>query len=298
MIELLKWMFLLVLLVAGAWVSLRFYRDSHGEMQVGLRGKWIVGAIAVVLAYGFLIMPAVGQISAGHRGVVLEFGRVTGRVLDEGIYFVKPFANTVQMMSVQTQAYETPASAASNDLQTVNTKVTLNYFLDPAQVTTIYQTLRRDYGLRIVAPAVQEAVKANTARFTAEQLIKQRTLVKQGIEQSLRERLAEHGMVVDTINITDFDFSAGFNAEIEAKVTAEQRALTAENDLRRIEIEAKQTIERAKAEATAIQIRGDALKQNQQLVQLEAVQRWDGHMPQIILGDSVPFISIPGLPSR
>lgn len=297
MVEILKWVLLVVLIVGGAWASMRITREKdtyRGEIRsYSVRAKVAALTALLALGYMFILMPAVGQVSAGYRGVVLSFGAVTGQILGEGLYLVVPVANTVVGMDVQTHAYAAQASAASYDLQAVKTEVTLNYHLDPSRVAGVYQNLRQDYTARIIAPAVQESVKANTAKYPAEKLITHRELVKAGIEESLRERLAVHGIVVVATNITDFAFSKEFDLAIEAKVEAEQRALKAERDLVRIRTEAEQRIAQAMAEAEAIRITAEALMANPQLVQLEAVKKWDGKLPQYVLGDAVPFIGLP-----
>ena len=96
---------------------------------------------------------------------------VTGRVLDEEIYLVTPFAENVELMNVQTRAYTVKARSASLDLQEVETEVTLNYAVDREKVATVYQELRQEYLERVVFPAVVESVKAVTANFEAEKLI-------------------------------------------------------------------------------------------------------------------------------
>ena len=194
---------------------------------------------------------SVGQVEAGHRGVVVQMGKVTGTVKGEGLYFKAPFIQTVTQLSVQTVAYEAEAESASNDLQDVYTTVTLNYKLDPNKVDSIYQSLRKQYQDRIIKPAIQESVKAVTANFNAEELITKRPDVKQKIETALRDRLSEHGILIDTLSITNFRFSDTFTASIEAKVSAAQKALEAENKLKQVEVEAQQAKALAEGQANA-----------------------------------------------
>jgi len=167
---------------------------------------------------------------------------------------VAPLINTVELMSVQVVAYEAIAEAASRDLQDVKTKGTLNYSLDPAQVVEIYRKLRQEYEFRIIKPAIQEAVKAVTARFTAEELITRRPEVRDAIQQNLVQRLDRFGIQAQAMSITDFSFSKAFNEAIEAKVTATQQVLKAERDLQRVRLEAQQQIEQARAQAEALRI--------------------------------------------
>lgn len=252
-------------------------------------------AIAVVLGTWFVIIPSFGQVPAGHRGVVLRFGAVTGQVLDEGLYFVTPFVQSVELMDLQVHADKSKATSASRDLQDVMAEITVNYRLDSKRVAEVYRDLRQDYVNRVMVPAISEAVKASTAQFDAERLIIERQRVKDMIERILAERLAKHGLLVDGISITDFQFSQGFSQAIEQKVTATQQALKAENDLRRIKAEAQQQIETAKAGAEAIRIQAMAINSQggRDYVQLKAIEKWNGSVPQWMgSGNAVPFVSM------
>lgn len=248
-------------LVVMVLLTLRFRAEGIDELKVTVR-PWGIGA-AIILFFVMLgIVLAVGTVDAGHRGVVRKLGAVTDKTLGEGLYFVTPFVNTVEMMDVQTHAYGAEAGAASKDLQDVKTTVTLNYRLSPNRVNKIFQALRRDYLERIVKPAVQESVKAGTAKFTAEELITKRPEVKSTIVEDLKERLGGHGIDTETISMTDFSFSPSFTAAIEAKVVAVQKAFEAENKLRQIEVEAKQVEAAAKGEANANIARAEGQKRS------------------------------------
>ena len=209
----------------------------------------LIGAVAVVGVIGLFL--AVGQVDAGYRGVVTEFGAPTGEVKGEGIYMIVPFVQRVHDMSLQVDRHDAPADAASKDLQEVHTTVTVNFHLNAASVIDVYRTLRRDYEERIIVPAVQETVKATTAHFVAEELITERPRVKLELESQLTSRLAPYGIIVDAVSLTDFEFSEAFTAAIESKQVAVQRALESENLLRQIEVEARQAQARADGEKNA-----------------------------------------------
>lgn len=216
----------------------------------------------MVLIIAIFVSISIGQVGAGYRGTVLKFGAVTDKTLGEGLYFVFPFVNTVVKMDVQTHAYATPASAASKDLQDVNTQVTVNYALDPDKVNRTYQTLRQDYVERIIVPAVQEGLKSITAQFEAAELITKRPKVKQEVESVLRERLAHNGITLEAVSLTEFAFSPAFTQAIEAKQVAVQRAFQAENDLLRIEVEARQAKQSAEGRASASIAEADGQKKS------------------------------------
>jgi regulator of protease activity HflC (stomatin/prohibitin superfamily) len=263
--------------------------DDNTKMWTRLIGLFIV--VFIVLS---VVIGSFATIPAGHRGILLSWGKVEPRILPEGISFIIPYLNQVVPISVQTQKYSTKADAASKDLQVVTTEVTLNYRLDESEVNSIYQTLGLSYEDKVIQPSIQEVVKASTARYTAEELITKRELVKKDIEDALTLRLSSFkGIMPQMMSITDFDFSPDFNAAIELKVTAEQQALKAQNDLVRIKVEAEQRIAQATAEAQAIKIQAEALMSNPQFVSLEYIKKWDGHLPTTMLaGDVIPLINL------
>ena len=237
-------------------------------------------------------------VDAGSRGVVLRFGAVTGRTLDPGPHLITPFFETVRPISVQVQVEKLDSEAASHDLQIVHTQVTLAYYQDPCCVTDIWSKLNDDALNRVVIPAIQEAIKAQTAQFDAEQLVAQRSAVRDGIEQYVRNRLLTHHIDVDAVSITDFRFSEEYNRAIEAKVTAQQNALKAQNDLNRIKIEAEQKVAQAQAEAKALEVQKQQI--TPELVQLRTIemmqQHWDGHLPDVYMsgqaGGALPMIDV------
>jgi len=252
-IQIIIWVLFIISLVAGG--AYIFIGDVKKTNKIVL----IAFTAFILFVVALTSTVSIGQVEAGERGVVLKWGAVTGETKGEGIYFVTPFAQRVHTMSVQTEAYEAAASAASKDLQDVQTVVTLNFSLDPGRVNETYQELRDDYVVRIIKPGVQEAVKAVTAKYDAEQLIAERPAVKEAIQTVLTTRLGQHGMIIDTVNITDFQFSSSFTASIEAKVVADQRAKEAENKLKQIEVEARQAKQYAEGQAKALieQAEGD-----------------------------------------
>ncbi|MBI2545469.1 MAG: prohibitin family protein [Candidatus Aenigmarchaeota archaeon] len=253
--------------------------------------KYIKSTVGIVVIL-ILFLNTIIIIGPGQRGVLLEFGRVTGEVYGEGLHIIVPLVNSVPIMDVRTQKYQADSTAASKDLQDTHTQVALNYHLDPKKVNEIYQTLGPSYAERYIAPAIQEVVKASTAKFNAEELITQRPIVKDAIEEGLKERLNQRGIIVETLSITDFKFSPQFTESIESKVTAQQLALKAENDLKRIKIEAQQAIEKSKGEAEAIRIINEELEKSPKYIEFLATQKWDGKLP-IATGTTTPFIQIP-----
>lgn len=253
--------------------------------------KKSVALFIIIFIAVILILGSVGTIGAGERGVLLQFGAVKDKVFDEGLYFKIPFIHQVVKMDVKLQKDEVPASASSKDLQIVTSKVAINYHLSPESVNRVWQEVGKEYNTRVIAPSIQEAVKAVTAKFTAEELIIRREDVKEQIKINLAERLVKNNIIIDEINIVAFDFSKAFNDAIEAKVTAEQLKLKAERDLERIRIEAEQKVVEAEGKAKAIRTEAEALNSNPKVVELRWIEKWDGKVPTY-WGDANPFVGL------
>jgi regulator of protease activity HflC (stomatin/prohibitin superfamily) len=247
----------------------------------------------VVLALILILNPFV-IIPAGERGVVLNLGAVSDTIMGEGIHWRTPLIQSVKKIDVKIQKEQVAVASASKDLQTVSSQIALNYHLQADKVNVLWQTIGKDYKERIIDPAVQEAMKASTAKYTAEELITKRSLVKDDIKVILAERLVREYIIVDEVSITDFDFSQSFNSAIEAKVTAEQNALGAKNKLEQTKYEAEQRIAQAKGEAEAIKIQAQAINSQggADYVQLQAIKQWNGTVPTYMMGNAVPFINL------
>ena len=247
--------------------------------------------VAIVLLL-FLLGNPLGTVGAGERGVLLRFNAVTGTILGEGLFFRWPLMERIIKTDIKIQKEQVEATAASKDLQTVHSDVAFNFHINPAKVALIYQEVGTDYKGRIIDPTLQESVKAVTAKFTAEELITRREAVREDIKVLLHDKLDARGIQVDEFNIVNFGFSTSFNSAIEAKVTAEQQALAAKNKLEQIKFEADQRIAEARGKAEAIRVESDALRSNPQILELRALEKWDGVLPQVTGSGGVPFINI------
>jgi regulator of protease activity HflC (stomatin/prohibitin superfamily) len=275
------------------------------EVNFGKAKALILGVIVLIII-GVVVSASVQIVDSGNRGVLLHWNAVdtSSLPLDEGLHFVVPFQDSVVNMEVRTLKFVKSTSSASKDLQTVTTEVTVNYRPSPSSVHTLYKQVGLQYENRVIQPAVEEVVKQVTARYNAEELITKRPQVKADIEQEITTRLNVYNIITDVISITDFQFSTLFAQAIESKVEAEQKAQKAENDLIRIEVEARQleaqaeglaaaNIAEANGEAAAIQIINQALAENPNYLEWLKTQAWDGKLPLVVGEGGTPFIQIP-----
>lgn len=263
-----------------------------------LIGGVIIGIILLIAVFG-----SFGTVQSGNKGVVLKLNAVTGEVKDEGFYWKTPFIEDVKEMDMKIQKEQVTAAAASKDLQNVTAQIAVNYQLDQKNIVSTYQNLRSDAAVKIIQPAIQESIKVVTARYTAEELVTQRTVVRDEMERVFTEKMSNNGVVTISkggFNLVDLDFSPSFNAAIERKVTAVQEAEAAKNTLEKIKYEAQQSIERAKGEAEAIRVKSVSLQQSPDYIEFEklnvqrlAIDKWNGDVPNsMIPGGTVPFINL------
>jgi regulator of protease activity HflC (stomatin/prohibitin superfamily) len=260
-----------------------------------IRGFVIAGIILLIVL--ITAFSSFTTIASGTVGVVSVFGAVKDDPIYEGLHTVIPFVTTISKINTKTQKVEALCNAASKDLQTISTTIVVNYHVVDSTAPVLYRTVGYGYQDIIIVPAIQESVKAVTAQYSAEELITKRQLVSQGISDKLTEKIGSYGLVIEVFNITDLSFSESFNAAIEAKQTAQQEALKAEQDLNRIKIEAEQTVVNAQADADAMKARADAeaysieviqdqLAQSEAYLEYQKIEKWDGQLPQV-MGDGV-----------
>ncbi|MFB3113947.1 MAG: prohibitin family protein [Nitrosopumilaceae archaeon] len=271
-------------------------RYEGPKINLNMGAAKLVGVgIILLIIIGVIAAASVQIVDSGHRGVLLHWNAVdvTAPPLDEGLHFVVPFQDQVVNMEVRTLLFVKGTSSASKDLQTVTTEVTVNYAPDPETVNTLYKEVGLNYQNRIIAPAVEEVVKQVTANYNAEELITKRAQVKSDIESEITTRLNVFNIDTQIISITDFQFSDLFSRAIESKVEAEQKALQAENDLRRIQVEALQSeaiaqgrakanVAQAEGEAEAIRVINQALSNNPHYLEWLKTQAWDGKLPLVV----------------
>ena len=285
------------------------YQSPKLNASIPGGAKIVLLAIIVLVIIGVVASSSVKIVDAGNRGILTHWNAVdlTNPPLDEGIHFVIPFQDEVVQMEVRTLKYDTSTRSASKDLQTVQTTVTVNYHPDTERVHFLYKEIGLSYENRVIQPAIDETVKQVSANYNAEELITKRPLVKADIENAIRERLNQFYIDTEVISITDFEFSPLFAKAIESKVEAEQKAQKAENDLIRIEVEARQleaqavglaaaNIAEAQGEAEAISIINQALSNNPFYLEWLKTQAWDGRLPLVVGEGGTPFISIPTTP--
>lgn len=249
-----------------------------------------IGVFVVIGLVG--LFSAMESVDTGKVGVVTNYGKVTGRELSEGLSWITPYGvESVTSYDVKTQKDEVASSAATKDLQDVNATLVLNYRLNRGEVSKIHQTIGADYKDKLVLPALQEVFKAASAKFTAQELITSRPEVKKVAYDALKDRLGKYGITVQDLSIVNQQFSVEFNKSIESTQVAQQEVLKAKQELEKVRVDAEKSIAEAQAQAEAQRLKQQTL--TPELLQQEAIKKWNGVLPQYSTSGSTVF----GLPA-
>lgn len=236
---------------------------------------------AIVLVAAITLVSGIKVIGTGEVGVVTQFGKVTGRELDEGLSFILPWGlNSVSKYDIKVQKETVRSTAASKDLQDVSSQIVLNYTIDKGSVSKIHQTIGVAYVDKIVNPAINEVFKAASAKYTAAELITERNKVKNEAQTTLSDRLKPYGITIEELSITDFKFSDNFSRAIEEKQVAQQNAERA-----------KFNLEAARTDAEAQRVQSETLSTN--YLRKIAIDKWDGKLPSYVGGGANDIFSIP-----
>jgi len=266
--------------------------------------KGLIGIVAIVVIGLVVVLSCFTQVPTGHTGVVTTFGKVEDFTLDAGVHFKLPWQNVTNMDNRIQKASEN-MSCFSSDIQEVEVIYTINYQISQANAMTIYSTIGQSYYSTIILPSIAESVKVCTAKYTAEELVSNRTDLAIAIEENLAKRLETYNIVLVESSIENMDFTDAFTDAVEAKQVAQQNKLkaqteaeqkvieaNAEADVRKIEAEASAYEVKVKAEAEAEANELLAKSLTQEILDKMYYEKWDGVLPSVVT-DGNTLLNIP-----
>lgn len=231
-------------------------------------------------------------VDTGYRGVKIRFGEVIGESLPEGLYFYNSFTTGIKKMDVREEKITGNTDCYTQDMQMVKVEYAINLYPDATKMHVFYKNLGNDWREKIIPPVVDGRMKEVVGKYHAVKMVEERAKAISDIKKIVTEDLSSKNVIVKDFVISNLDFHDNFETAVEAKVVAIQNAERAKNETVQIQEQAKQKVIAAEAEAKSMTIRAQALSQNKNLVEYEAVQKWDGKLPEYVLGNSVPFISL------
>ena len=233
----------------------------------------IVGIVSILF---LLLVSSVTTINSGEVGIRVRFGKVINKGTNEGINFKIPFIEKIEKMNIKVQ-------------KSVDMSVAVNFRIDSKKAVDLYKNVGTNYESVVLTPAIEESVKAVTSKYTAEELITNRSEVSDKCMEELSKKVEKYGLVVNDFNITNFSFSEEFEKAIEEKQVAEQKVLTAKQELAKEKIEAEKKIVAAEAEKKANELKEKSLTNN--IIKEKFIEKWDGQLPKVTNGNSIIDIS-------
>lgn len=235
--------------------------------------------VGIILVFIILLFSSVRIVKSGQAGIKVRFGKVTDSQLSEGINLKVPFIEKIIKMNVKVQKAEIETESSSKDLQTIKMKVAVNYKVNRKEAMNLYKNVGEKYEEIVLQPAIQESIKASTSKYTAEELITNRSEVSKTCMVELENKIEKYGLNVDNFDIIDFDFSEEFNKAIEEKQVAEQKVLTAKQELEKEKIKSEEKIVKAEAEKRANEMKQQSLTDN--IIKEKFIEKWNGEMPKV-----------------
>lgn len=272
-----------IILIIVSFLLKQFNKETGEHINLS-PWAWATRIVGIIFITVGVLASMIVMVPAGNVAVLLRFRAVQGS-LPAGFHMIVPYMNTVQLMEVRTQKEASQATAASKDLQIVTTELALNFHIDASKAARLFKNVGTDYKARIIDPAVQESIKTVTAKYTAEDMIKNRAQVKSDVESDISRRLQAYDIIVEPsgLSITNFNFSPEFNAAIESKQVAQQDAEKQKYILQRAELEKQTAITQAQGKSEAARLNAQALQAQggSKVLAREWIDKWDGHVPTV-----------------
>ena len=251
---------------------------NNNEKSTSFIGTIII-LLIIVLACTFR------TIKSGEVGIKTRFGKVVETQMNEGVNFKIPFIEKIIKMNIRVQKIELDTTSASKDLQDVSMKLAVNYRVKANKATSLYKNVGSKYEEVVLQPTIQETIKSVTSKYTAEELITNRSKVSKDCKEKLQDKIKKYGLLIDNFNITNFTFSKDFDKAIEEKQVAEQKVLTAKQELEKEKIEAEKKVVKAQAEKQANELKQQTLTDN--IIKEKFIEKWNGELPKASGNNSI-----------
>jgi regulator of protease activity HflC (stomatin/prohibitin superfamily) len=254
-------------------------------------------SIAVFCLLVFILIPfSIHTVDTGEVAVVKYFGEAID-VESPGTYFDFWITKNYTTFDTKTQTLQLDAATYSSDAQTMNVQMTVQYRIHADSAIKIAEQYGTIDTLQArIEAIVAEKTKATLSSHKAMDIIANRASMSPLVEDAVRNAIDEKFYVsIQTVSITNIDFSDAFEKAVEEKMVAEQEQLKAnyQNETK---------IAKATADAEAKKISAQAEKEANELLQKSLtdeilqemwIEKWDGKLPSTVTGDSDSMIMIP-----
>ncbi len=280
----------------------------------GKSSKKAMWFLSVPVGIG-LVLSMVTYVPTGYTGILVTFGKVSPNTLESGAAWKSPVQQLV-LMDNRVQKVSGVAAAFSKDIQQVDVTYSVNYEIDQSTAFNLYKTVGTAYFDTVVTPRLLENIKGVTSKYTAENLVENRTELSFKITEVLMQEMMEYGINIKIVNIENIDFTDAFTEAVEAKQVAEQTLIKtrteqeqaivianaeAEKKIIAAQAEADSIRIAAEAEAERIRIEADAQSEanlvlaaslSDTVLRYQTIMRWDGVLPRFTSETGTPLIDL------
>lgn len=267
-------------------------------------GKLIL-PVAVIAIVILVLVNCVTVIPEGFIGVKYNLGKIRNSSLQPGAHFSLPFIETIEKVDIREHVYETYQPAYTKDTQTVESiYVKVNYVYSTGMIDSLIRTVGvGNVESTLIVPNLNSILKNTIGKYKAEELIQNRSIAQELVEDELRGALELYGVYITAVNLADIDFEDSFEQTIRDKVAAEQEALRVRNETAAKEEEAKQKVIAAQADADSKKLTADAdayaisviqaeLSKSPEYIDLQKIEKWNGVFPQVMGENINPFVAL------
>jgi prohibitin 1 len=208
-----------------------------------------------IAAVGGVASSALYTVQGGQRAVIFDrFHGVQEQIIGEGTHFLIPWVQRPIIFDVRSRPRNVPVMTGSKDLQTVN--ITLRILFRPREefLPKIFTNLGVDFDERVLPSITNEVLKAVVAQFDASELITQREIASQRVNEYLTERASSFGIILDDIALTHLTFGKEFSEAVEAKAVAQQEVERARYLVEKAEQQKQASIISAEGDSKAAEL--------------------------------------------
>lgn len=269
----------------------------------------LVGLALAVLSRSFVVVPA------GNVGVVFNvFGGVQTAALGEGFQLILPGIQNVILYDARLKEVtletagkgNTPSEQAiqarSKEGLDIGVDITVQYRIKRAEAAQLHQNVGPLYLDTLIVPQIRSKVRDGVGLFNAAELIStQRTQLEGAIIKDLSEDLDKQHIELVSVLLRRIDIPESVAKVIEEKQTAEQQVQVEVNRRQQSEIAAQRRVIEAKGqrdaailqaegEAKAIQLRGQALRQSPEVIQLTVAEKLAPNINTVLLPSDGNFL--------
>lgn len=257
---------------------------NEEEMKQIIKKGVKIGIIVFAGIFAIITLFASFQtIKSGEVGLRVRFGKIIDSNLTEGFNLKVPYIEKIVKVNIKTQKAEITTESSTKDMQTVQTILAVNFRVKKDQAVNLYKTVGNNYETVILVPAIQESVKSAMSQYSAEEVITKRNEVSTQCLKVLQDKVEKYGLEIQDFNIIDLSFSQAYKNAVEEKTIAEQKVLTAQQNLERTKVESEQKIVEAEATKKVNELLNQTITDD--ILAKQFIEKWNGVLPTTYAGN-------------